>query len=87
MLPNTAPPEDALPEIAEDDPFLQAEVKRALAHVEGRVPPEVLQTMRETLIDALTTHPVGARLLRKAREDARRAQSGVQAKDDKEPGT
>lgn len=75
---DTAPPDDAYPEIPEDDPDLQAEVKRALGPYEKLVPPEILQTMRETLIDALTTHPVGVRLMEKARK-AKQAQSGTQA--------
>jgi hypothetical protein len=78
MSIDTSPPEDALPDISEDDPDLQAEVKRALGPYEKLLPPQVLQTMRETLIDALTTHPVGVRLMEKARK-ARQAESGTQA--------
>ena len=64
--------------------MLQAEVKRALAPVEKVVPPAVLKTMRETLIDVLTTHPVGIRMLeklRKAHEKAQASQCGTPAKD------
>lgn len=77
---DTPPPDDACPEIPEDDPDLQAEVKRALAPYVTWVPPAILQKMRETLIDALTTHPVGLRLMHKARNAAKTAQeaSGTQ---------
>jgi hypothetical protein len=82
---DTLPPEDAYPDIPEDDPDLQAEVKRALGPYEKLVPPEVLQAMRETLIDALTTHPVGVRLMEKARKP-KQARSGTQPNDaDEEP--
>jgi hypothetical protein len=72
------PPEDAYPDIPEDDPDLQAELKRALGPYERMLPPEILQTMREMLIDALTTHPVGVRLMEKARK-AKQAPSGTQS--------
>lgn len=77
MAVSTSPPEDAYPDIPEDDPDLQAEVKRALGPYEKMLPPEVLQAMREMLIDALTTHPVGVRLMHKARE-AKQQRSGTE---------
>ena len=84
-MPNDSPPPNPpLPDIPEDDPVLQAEVKRALAPVEKKVPPAVLKTMRETLIDALTTHPVGIRTLerlRKKHEAALALKSGTRVKD------
>jgi hypothetical protein len=83
MSRNDAVPEEGpYPEIPDDDPFLQAELNRALAPAVKRgVPPEVLKTMRETLIDALTMHPVGARVFHRAR-NAALAKSGTR---DKEP--
>jgi hypothetical protein len=80
---DAVPEEGPYHEIPDDDPFLQAEVNRALAPaVKRRVPPEVLKTMRETLMDALRTHPVGARVFHRARKAALAKQSGTQ---DKEP--
>jgi hypothetical protein len=78
------PPSPPPPDIPEDDPVLQAEVKRALGPYEQMLSPEILKTMRETLIDALTTHPVGIRALaklRKAHEAAQASHSGTREKD------
>ena len=77
-------PEESFPPVPDDDPFLQAEVNRALAPaVAKKVPPEVLKTMRETLMDMLRTHPVGARAFHRARNAALAGRSDTQAK--KEP--
>ena len=82
MSRTDAVPEEPYPDVPDDDPFLQAEVNRALAPAVKRgVPPEVLQTMRETLMDALRTHPVGARVFHRARNAALAKQSGTQAKE------
>lgn len=84
-MPSESPPSGPpLPDIPEDDPVLQAEVKRALGPYEKMLPPSVLKTMRETLIDALTTHPAGIRALaklRKAHEAAQISHSGTREKD------
>ena len=52
---------------AEEDPFLEAELERALAPYRALLPPEMLVVFRETLSDALTTHPVGSRLFDRTR--------------------
>ena len=84
-MPNDAPPlSPPVPDIPEDDPVLQAEVKRALGPYEQILPPATLKAMRETLIDALTTHPVGRRALeklRKAHEATQVSHSGTRVKD------
>ena len=46
-----------------DDPVLEAELARALAPYRELLSPELLAELRETLADALTTHPVGSALL------------------------
>lgn len=51
----------------EEDPALRAELERALEPYRELLPPEMLQHFRETLADALTTHPVAARLLERVR--------------------
>lgn len=77
-------PEESFPFVPDDDPFLQAQVNRALAPAVARkVPPAVLKTMRETLMDMLRNHPVGARVFHRARNAALAARSGTQEK--KEP--
>jgi hypothetical protein len=58
------------------DPTLEAELDRALDPYRELVPPDLLAAMRETLADALTTHPVGARLLARVRPPPVVAQSG-----------
>jgi hypothetical protein len=51
----------------EDDPDLEAELTRALEPYQLLLPPEMLAVFRETLSDALTTHPVGSLLFERAR--------------------
>ena len=80
MSHNNATPEGLYPDVPDDDPFLQAEVNRALRPaIERKVPPAVLKTMRETLMDMLRTHPVGARVFHRARNAA--LESGTQKKE------
>jgi len=50
-----------------DDPFLEAELDRALAPYLDKLPPDMIQHYRELLGDVLTTHPLGRRLLNRAR--------------------
>ena len=59
-------PHPPIPEPGED-PALRAELERALEPYREVLPPEMLQHFRETLADALTTHPVAARLLERVR--------------------
>jgi hypothetical protein len=52
------------------DAFILAEVERALALYRGLVPPALLETMRETLEDALRSHPVAVGLIDQLSERA-----------------
>jgi len=49
------------------DPLLDAEVERAIAPYRGKVSGEMLAYYRERLREALLFHPVGRRLLNRAR--------------------
>src|SRR5262245_25009030 len=66
----------------EDDPFLEATVAAAVDRFEGVVPAALVAEMRASLGDGLSTHPVGATLLDRARRRAVPDQSGDQAKGD-----
>lgn len=63
-----------------EDPYVLAEVARALGPYEGKVAPEVFAAMRADLILALTTHPVGARLVEAARTAPGVERSGTRKK-------
>ncbi len=63
-----------------DDPELDAEVERALAPYSHFVPPDVLQAMRETLAELLTSHPVGAVLMNQSRQPTKQDPSGTRLK-------
>ena len=58
------------------DPALEAELDRALEPYRDLLEPDLLAAMRETLADALTTHPVGSRLLARVRPPPTVARSG-----------
>jgi hypothetical protein len=64
----------------EDDPFLAAAIAAAVDRYQGVVPAPLLAEMRAFLGDVLSTHPVGATLLDRARPRAVPEQSGDQAK-------
>ncbi len=64
-----------------DDPVLEAELDRALAPYRGLVSDEVLAQLRETLGDALASHPVGSLLLDRTRPPPVVVKSGEVAKD------
>jgi hypothetical protein len=66
--------------IPADDPYVLAEVARALGPYEGHLAPEAFEAMRANLIMALTTHPVGARLVSAARTDPVNERSGTRKK-------
>ena len=73
---------DAPPDlISPDDPYVLAEVERALGPYRGLIAPEVFETMRENLVLALTTHPTGARLIAAARTAPVVERSGTRTKD------
>src|SRR5262245_2801914 len=59
-----------------EDPVLEAELDRALRPYRDLLPPEMLRHFRETLADALTTHPVGSRLLERVKPPPVVAKSG-----------
>jgi hypothetical protein len=63
-----------------DDPELDAEVERALAPYAHLLPPDVLQTMRETLADMLASHPVGSVLMNESRQPTKQDPSGTRLK-------
>jgi hypothetical protein len=79
------PPPDAPdgddPGIAGEDPHLDGVLDRATAQYEGKVPPEMLKTMRSLLGDALTTHPVASRYLERTRGQPIVQRSGTRTKD------
>ncbi|AUX24984.1 uncharacterized protein SOCEGT47_055250 [Sorangium cellulosum] len=69
------------------DPFLDEVVERALAPYRGVAQPELLEIMRELLVEALTEDEVGRDLVERARPRAAPLGSGVQARDGgAEPG-
>ena len=49
----------SLPRPADEplDPIVEATIEQAMRPYLGVLPPAALQTMRELLVDALTTHP------------------------------
>jgi hypothetical protein len=51
----------------EDEPFLKAELDRALLPYKDLYTPEMAAYARELLAEFLTTHPVGRKLLDRAR--------------------
>ncbi|HTN90441.1 MAG TPA: hypothetical protein VL242_42495 [Sorangium sp.] len=63
------------------DPFLDEVVERALAPYRGLAPRELLEAMRELLIEALTEDEVGRDLLERARPHATPLGSGVETRD------
>jgi hypothetical protein len=62
------------------DPRIEAQIQRSLKRYEGRVPQVMLDTMREILEDALTTHPTA-----KALVDAVYGPADAQAGDARSP--
>ena len=60
------------------DPFLEAEVERALALYRPMLTPELAEVFRDELILALVENPEGATLLRRVRPVAMVTQSGPQ---------
>lgn len=64
-----------------DDPVLVAEVQRAIEPYRRMFPPEVVLVMEEILEHALTTHPVGVKLLDRVRPRAARERSDTRPKD------
>jgi hypothetical protein len=83
-VPSPDPLGDDDPALADlipaDDPYVLAEVARALGPYEGKLAPEVFEAMRANLILALTTHPVGARLVAAARTAPANERSGTRKK-------
>lgn len=63
------------------DPFLDEVVERTLARYSGVAAPDVLEAMRELLVEALAEDEVGRDLLERARPRAAPLGSGVAARD------
>jgi len=60
------------------DPFLEAQVERALAPYRPMLTPELAEVFRDELILALVEHPEGSALLRSVRPVAMVTESGTQ---------
>lgn len=58
-----------------EDPFIEAEVERALAPYQALLTPEALDELRDALRDALSTHPVAVDLVGRLRPRAAVAKS------------
>ena len=63
------------------DPVLEAELDRAIEPYRALLPPELLAELRESLADALTTHPVGRSLLDRVRPQPVVESSGPRPKE------
>ncbi|KYF74764.1 hypothetical protein BE11_51040 [Sorangium cellulosum] len=63
------------------DPFLDEIVERALAPYRALAPRELLDAMREMLVEAITEDEVGRDLLERARPHATPLGSGVETRD------
>lgn len=68
------------------DPLAESFIQRALATYEGRVPPEMLATLREILTDAADNHPMAKTILAQLRSRAESEESGKMAKKDPAAG-
>ncbi|MCC6556829.1 MAG: hypothetical protein IT372_28060 [Polyangiaceae bacterium] len=68
-------------ESEQEDPFLEAELDRALEPYRDLMSPEMLEHYRELLGDLLTTHPEGKRLLERARPRRAPDKSGQRVKE------
>ena len=53
-----------------DDPILDGEVEHAIAPYRSLLPPEALEILRATIIQAYTEHPAGQRILHHLRAEA-----------------
>src|SRR5262245_30420659 len=54
-----------------DDPVMDAEVEHAIAPYRDLLPPEALEVIRATIIQAYQEHPMGRRILDHLREENR----------------
>lgn len=66
---------------ATDDPYLDEIVERTLAPYRGIASHDVIETMRELLVEALTEDEVGRDLFERARPRAAPLGSGIEARD------
>lgn len=64
-----------------EDPFLEAELDRALEPYRDLLSPEMLQDFRELLGDVLTTHPTASRVLDRTRPRVSPQRSGEGTKE------
>lgn len=67
MYTDDHPDERARADALVDDPFLEAELDRALGPYDSLMEPEALEVTRELLGDLLAAHPLGRKLLNRAR--------------------
>jgi hypothetical protein len=63
-------------EVFTDDPFIEAEIERAIAPYRALLAPDALDEFRDALRDALTAHPVAVDLVGRLRPRAAVAESG-----------
>lgn len=63
------------------DPSVEATIQRAMRPYLGVLPPAGLQTMRDALVEALTTHPVAVEATEALRKQAVAAGSGTRVRD------
>jgi|HubBroStandDraft_6_1064221.scaffolds.fasta_scaffold289296_2 hypothetical protein len=68
------------------DPIVEEAIERAMRPYVGVLPPSGLQSMRDALVDALTTHPVALEALAALKEQAPQGGSGTRRRDDKDDG-
>jgi hypothetical protein len=74
------------------DPYVEAQIERALGRYAGKVSPEVLAQMRARLEEMLTTHSVAVGLLEQLRKSpvpvssGERPVEGHEEEDDAETG-
>lgn len=63
------------------DPIVEATIQRAMRPYLGVLPPAALQTMRDTLVEALTMHPVAVEAVDALRKRAAADGSGTRVRD------
>jgi hypothetical protein len=63
------------------DPIVEETIQRAMRPYLGVLPPAALRTMRDALVDALTTHPVAVEATAALRAQAEADGSGTRVRD------
>jgi hypothetical protein len=67
------------------DPLVQKTIEATLATYRGRVPPDMLRSLREVLEDALSTDPYAVALIRQLKARPVPVTSGVEVRQDALP--